>query len=302
LIMILITFMSGISLLLFVLTISLIFLFLENKIFHIDTNDGHVFDLYERLLRGDCAGKCPPPCLYISCLCLLMVFTLLPMGALPQFIETRGDIFVIMILIASAQSFYIRGMRKYSGKLYQSLDTKELYMLSRLIVVLIITGGTLSWYALYRGMPGNIFSINTFGAMSLWNVTGNYGKLGILMFVILLAVVSPCRRSPDRNAASDIPLPEIFDAVRSTIIPAMTVSVFFPFRYGVELGLLGFTMYAVDFILYWFKVFVFQIFVLPFIYNIYMKAKSRLPEHLNLSIAIIIAVSAVALFMLDLYV
>lgn len=299
--MIALTLVSGFFLLLFVLTISIVSIYLENVLFRVNANEDHVLDLYERLLRGSCTEKCPPPCLYLSCLCLLMVFLFLPMGSLPQFVETKGDIFVIMFLIASAQSFYIRGMRKYSGKLYQSLDTKELYMLSRLIVILIIIGGTLSWYALYRGMPGNIFSLSTFGAMPLWFVTGGFGKLGIIMFVILLAVVSPYRRAGGSHMADDIPLPEIFDSVRSTIIPALIVSVFFPFKYGIKAGLLGLPMYAADFTFFWIKVFVLQVLLLPFVHDCYIKAKSRLPENLNLLIAIVIAMAGVVFFMLDLY-
>ncbi len=299
--MILLSLISGIFLLLFVLSISLVFVCAENALFNINKLDEDILDLYERFLRGRCKDKCPPPCLYASCLCLLMTFLFIPMGSLPQFVETDGDIFAGMLLIVVAQSLYIRGMRKFSGAIYQSLDTKELYLLSRFNAALIVVGATMSWYALNRGIPGNIFSLNTFSAMPLWFVAGGWGKLGMIMFFLLIAVASPCRRVMNNRIVDNVPLPEIFDAVRSTIGPALIVSLFFPFKYGIEAGQIGLPMYALDFALFWCEVFVMEVFIQPFIQRIYIKAKGILPESLNLSLAIFFAASGAASFMLDLY-
>ena len=76
------------------------------------------------------------------------------MGSLPQFVETEGDFVIMIFLLLASQGFYIRGMKIFSGEIYQSFDSKELFVLSKLAVTLIAMGGTLSWYALNRGMPG----------------------------------------------------------------------------------------------------------------------------------------------------
>ena len=99
------------------------------------------------------------------------------MGSLPQFVETQGDFVVIIFLLLAAQGLYIRGMKIFSLEIYQSFDTKELFALAKLAMKLIVAGGTLSWYALNRGMPGSIFSLETFSTTTVWSLARAAGLL-----------------------------------------------------------------------------------------------------------------------------
>lgn len=292
---------SGISLLFLVLTLSLLLIGAENVLYDIQGTDASLLAPYRRFLTGRCTDKCPPPLLYASCISLLMIFFFIPMGSLPQFVETEGDFVVMIFLLLTAQGLYIRGIKIFSGEIYQSFDTKELFVLSKLAVTLIAMGGTLSWYALNRGMPGSIFSLETFTATSLWTVTGPLGKLGAFMFLLLLSAVSPSRGATKSRIVDNVQIPELFDAIRSTIVPAMIVSFFFPMRLGISLGLIGFKMYLVDFVFFWFRVTLVQILLIPLLNSGFSKACERKRKKLDRIPEIIIGAAGILFFMLDLY-
>lgn len=299
-----ISIISGAALLLFVLIISLIFIGSENAIFHVRENrDVPLLAPFGRFLSGRCSGgNCPPPCLYASCICLLLIFLFIPMGSLPQFVSTEADMIIILFLLLAAQSFYIRGMKRFSGALYQSLDRSEISLLFKFTVALLTAACSFSWYVLQRGIPGNIFCVETYAAMPIWNVAGVYGRLGLAAFFLLFAVTSPSRRAAkSADVGDNVPLPEIFDAVRSTICPAIIAAVFLPWRAGLSFGLTGLALYAADFALFWFKVFIIQILVIPPLRTLYLRVKSRLPEKLKLSLVIMLGVVGSGLMMADLY-
>lgn len=300
--MILLTSFSGIALLLFVLSVSLLLIGAEDVFYHdgIKT-ERSLFAPYKRFLSGRCSNNCPPPCLYASCACLLAVFLFVPMGSLPQFVQTSCDLLVVMFLLISAQSLYIRGMKKFSGELYQSLESRELFSLSRFTVAVITVGGTLSWYVLDRGIPGNMFSLGTFSAMPIWRVSGVWGWVGMFSFMLLFSMVSPCRAGDGPRVKDNVPLPELFDAVRSTICPAMMVALFFPFRYALTLGLSGLPMYALDFAFFWCKVAVVQLLLIPCVGRASSAAEKRLPERFVPLVGFIFAALGATAFMLDLY-
>lgn len=297
----LLTFISGISLMIFVLTLSLLLLGAENALYNIQGTDASFLAPYKRFLTGRCSDKCPPPLLYGSCLCLLMVFLLIPMGSLPQFVETEGDFVVIIFLLLTAQGLYIRGMKIFSGEIYQSFDTKELFALSKLAMTLIAIGGTLSWYALNRGMPGSIFSLETFSVTSLWILAGPWGKMGAAMFFLLLSLVSPSRGVTKTRIVDNVQIPEIFDAIRSTLAPAIIVSIFLPMKLGIALGFIGFKMYFIDFVFLWMKVVLVQIIVIPLLSRALNKICGKLREKRDSLREIIIGALGILLFMMDLY-
>ena len=298
----LITFISGISFLILVLTISLLLIGAENVLYDIRGTDVSLLAPYRRFLAGRCSDKCPPPLLYASCLSLLMIFLFIPMGSLPQFVETEGDFVIMIFLLLASQGLYIRGMKIFSGEIYQSFDSKELFVLSKLAVTMIAMGGTLSWYALHRGMPGSIFSFETFTATSLWTVTGPWGKFGAAMFLLLLTVVSPSRGVTKSRIVDNVQIPEIFDAIRSMLAPAMIVSLFFSMRLGIVLGQIGFKMYLVDFVFFWIKVMLVQLVLIPLVSRAFSRAAEEWREKLESLPEIMIGASGIVFFMLDLYV
>ena len=295
------TLVSGISLMILVLTVSLLLIGGGNVLYDIQGTDASLFAPYRRFLAGRCSDRCPPPLLYASCLCLLMIFLFIPMGSFPQFVETDGDFIVIVFLLLASQGLYIRGMKVFSGEIYQSFDTKELFVLSKFAVTLIAVGGTLSWYALNRGMPGSIFSLETFTATSIWTVTGMWGKMGSAAFLLLLFAASPSRGVTKTRIVDNVQIPEIFDAIRSTLAPAMIVSFFFPARLGLALGLIGFKMYLVDFVSFWFRVMLVQIVLAPSAAKLFNKARDKSPERPGHLPEMIIGASGIIFYMLDLY-
>jgi len=297
----LLTFVSGVFLLILVLTICLLLLGTENALYNIQGTDASFLSPYKRFLKGRCRDKCPPPFLYVSCLCLLMVFLFIPMGSLPQFVETEGDIVVIIFLLLTAQGLYIRGMKIFSGEIYQSFNTKELFALSKLSMTLIATGGTLSWYALNRGIPGSIFSLETFSATSLWILAGAWGKIGTAIFFLLFALVSPSRGVTKTRIVDNVQIPEIFDAIRSTLAPAIIVSIFFPLKLGIALGFIGFKMYFIDFVFFWMKVVLVQVIVIPLLSRALNKTCGKLREKMDCLPEVIIGALGILLFMTDLY-
>jgi hypothetical protein len=298
----LLTLISGISLLILVLTISLLLIGAENVLYGTHSTDASLLAPYKRFLAGRCSDKCPPPLLYASCLSLLMIFLFIPMGSLPQFVETEGDFVVVIFLLLASQGLYIRGMKVFSGEIYQSFDSKELFVLSKLAVTMIAMGGILSWYALHRGMPGSIFSFETFTATSLWSVTGPWGKLGTAMFMLLLTAVSPSRGFTKSRIVDNVQIPEIFDAIRSMLVPAMMVSVFFPMRLGIALGMIGFKMYLVDFVFFWIKLMLVQVILIPLVSKAFRGTAEKWRGKLESLPEIMIGASVVIFFMLDLYI
>ena len=77
----LLTIVSGMALLIFVLIISLLFFGAENIIFNIECSNGNLLQPFARLLTGRCGDNrtCTPSSLYFSCLSLLLIFLLIPL-------------------------------------------------------------------------------------------------------------------------------------------------------------------------------------------------------------------------------
>ncbi|MDD4159443.1 MAG: hypothetical protein PHO18_00685 [Synergistaceae bacterium] len=298
----LLTLISGISLLFLVLTLSLLLLGAEKVLYDSQGTDVSLLSPYRRFLNGRCTDKCPPPLLYMSCISLLMIFLFMPMGSLPQFVETKGDLIVIIFLLLSAQGFYIRGMKNFFGEIYQSFKPQELFVLSRLAVTLIAVGGTLSWYSLNRGMPGNIFSLETFAATSLWTVAGALGKIGVGMFLVLLAVISPSKGVIKARVVDNVQIPEIFDAIRTAVVPAMIVSIFWPMRLGISMGYIGFKMYLIDFVFFWIRVMLVQVLFIPLINRWFSKLGRNSRRKLEYIPEIMLGAAGILLLMLDLYI
>ena len=86
------------------------------------------------------------------------------------------------------------------------------------------------------------------------------------------------------------------------LAPAMIVSVFFPMRLGIFLGLIGFKMYLVDFVLFWIKVMLVQLVLIPLASKAFRGAAEKWREKLESLPEIMIGASGIVFFMLDLYI
>lgn len=296
----LLTFVSGSAFLMLVLTFSLLLEGVCNRIGGKKERES-LFAPYKRFLAGRCSDRCPPFFLFASCLSLLLIYFFVPMGSLPQFIETEGDMVLIIFLLLVAQGLYIRGMKSFSGEIYQSFESEALFALSRFAVTFLVVGGVLSWYALGRGMPGSVFSLETFAATPVWKLTGIWGKLGSAMFFLLLSTMSPFAATEKTTLVDNVQIPEIFDAIRSVLAPAIIVSIFLPVRVGPAFELQGLNMYLADFIFFWIKVAVVRLYIVPAVSHTFRRSTRDFRKRVVYLPEYVVGAAGVVCFLTDLY-
>jgi len=287
-----------------IISIALLFMGIENVIFNIrgDKRES-VLSPFKRFIGGKMlpVKKRPPRSLYLSCLFLIAVYFFIPMGSLPQFISAEGGFLIVVALLVLAQNFYIRGLKQYSKRMYLSIDRNLINVLFKFTMALLLVLITLAWFVINIGVPGSIFSLSTYAAMPLSSVTNVWGHLGMAFFFFSLAVVSPCRKVRDIGLTEYTSLLEVYDAVRSTLCPAIITAIFIPMNIGLTLKLAGVPMYAADFAFFWFKVLVVQTAVIPPIRAAYLNMKKRLPHGWKSSPYLFLSYSGVVLFLINLY-
>lgn len=223
------------------------------------------------------------------------------MGSLPQFFSVRGGFLIAVSLLVLAQNFYIRGLKQYSKEIYFSIDRNLINILFKFTVALLLVLITLAWFVINIGVPGSIFCLNTYAAMPLAGVTNFWGRIGLVFFFFSLVVVSPCRKVRRAELTEYTSLLEVYDAVRSTLCPAIITAIFVPVNIGLLFGLAGIPMYAADFVFYWLKVLIVQIAVIPPIRAAYLGMKERLPLGWKSSPYLFLSYSGVAFFLANLY-
>ena len=262
-----------------------------------------IFSPFKRFIEGKIhrEGKKAPRALYMSSLFLIAVYFFIPMGSLPQFFSVRGGFLIAVSLLVLAQNFYIRGLKQYSKEIYFSIDRNLINILFKFTVALLLVLITLAWFVINIGVPGSIFCLNTYAAMPLAGVTNFWGRIGLVFFFFSLVVVSPCRKVRRAELTEYTSLLEVYDAVRSTLCPAIIPAIFVPVNIGLLFGLAGIPMYAADFVFYWLKVLIVQIAVIPPIRAAYLGMKERLPLGWKSSPYLFLSYSGVAFFLANLY-
>ena len=284
--------------------ITLLFIGIENAVFNISGNATEsIFSPFKRFIEGKIhrEGKKAPRALYMSSLFLIAVYFFIPMGSLPQFFSVRGGFLIAVSLLVLAQNFYIRGLKQYSKEIYFSIDRNLINILFKFTVALLLVLITLAWFVINIGVPGSIFCLNTYAAMPLAGVTNFWGRIGLVFFFFSLVVVSPCRKVRRAELTEYTSLLEVYDAVRSTLCPAIITAIFVPVNIGLLFGLAGIPMYAADFVFYWLKVLIVQIAVIPPIRAAYLGMKERLPLGWKSSPYLFLSYSGVAFFLANLY-
>lgn len=288
------------SFLIMVLLISLLLTSLDCA-----TNEGSsltsCLDLLDRLFRAVFFGKSPHIYLYFACLFLLAAYLLVPMGSLPPYSRAPAGMILLLFLIVMAQSAYIRGVKHYSSDIYQRLDDVEHSALSRCSIAYIIVGSCFGWYILSRGIPGSIFSLGSPTAMPFWPLAGIPGKAGLICFFFMLAIVSPGRRPENATLYGEIPLLEVYGALRSCLCPAVTVSFLIPYNPAITFGLHSHVMYVADFIFFWLKVLTLQILIFPYIRRGYSALSEKPREKMKYVIEICLGLSGAVLMIADIW-
>jgi len=295
---------SAVAFIYLIISITLLFIGIENAVFNISGNATEsIFSPFKRFIEGKIhrEGKKAPRALYMSSLFLIAVYFFIPMGSLPQFFSVRGGFLIAVSLLVLAQNFYIRGLKQYSKEIYFSIDRNLINILFKFTVALLLVLITLAWFVINIGVPGSIFCLNTYAAMPLAGVTNFWGRIGLVFFFFSLVVVSPCRKVRRAELTEYTSLLEVYDAVRSTLCPAIITAIFVPVNIGLLFGLAGIPMYAADFVFYWLKVLIVQIAVIPPIRAAYLGMKERLPLGWKSSPYLFLSYSGVAFFLANLY-
>lgn len=295
---------SAVAFIYLIISITLLFIGIENAVFNISGNATEsIFSPFKRFIEGKIhrEGKKAPRALYMSSLFLIAVYFFIPMGSLPQFFSVRGGFLIAVSLLVLAQNFYIRGLKQYSKEIYFSIDRNLINILFKFTVALLLVLITLAWFVINIGVPGSIFCLNTYAAIPLAGVTNFWGRIGLVFFFFSLVVVSPCRKVRRAELTEYTSLLEVYDAVRSTLCPAIITAIFVPVNIGLLFGLAGIPMYAADFVFYWLKVLIVQIAVIPPIRAAYLGMKERLPLGWKSSPYLFLSYSGVAFFLANLY-
>lgn len=295
---------SAVAFIYLIISITLLFIGIENAVFNISGNATEsIFSPFKRFIEGKIhrEGKKAPRALYMSSLFLIAVYFFIPMGSLPQFFSVRGGFLIAVSLLVLAQNFYIRGLKQYSKEIYFSIDRNLINILFKFTVALLLVLIKLAWFVINIGVPGSIFCLNTYAAMPLAGVTNFWGRIGLVFFFFSLVVVSPCRKVRRAELTEYTSLLEVYDAVRSTLCPAIITAIFVPVNIGLLFGLAGIPMYAADFVFYWLKVLIVQIAVIPPIRAAYLGMKERLPLGWKSSPYLFLSYSGVAFFLANLY-
>ena len=144
-------------------------------------------------------------------------------------------------------------------------------------VPLSIVVTTMAYFAYKNGMPGEPFSLSTFVAMPIWGVADWIGILGLFaLFLALMAVVpAEVGKVPmdiaeakteilegliSEYSGRNLAMFKLTFALRNSAMCAVVVSLFFPWNIGAVLGLTGAGLLLADFVFFWLKVLLLQVF------------------------------------------
>lgn len=208
---------------------------------------------------------------------VLLVFLYIPMGSMPPILGTSGDVILIVYLFAlSAVAMVAGGFA--SGSPYANIGAqREMVLMMSYEVPLSIVVTTMAYFAYKNGMPGEPFSLSTFVAMPIWGVADWIGILGLFaLFLALMAVVpAEVGKVPmdiaeakteilegliSEYSGRNLAMFKLTFALRNSAMCAVVVSLFFPWNIGAVLGLTGAGLLLADFVFFWLKVLLLQVF------------------------------------------
>lgn len=214
---------------------------------------------------------------WLAAVTSLMVFLYIPMGSMPAVLNGRGDLILILYLFAfSAVCMVVGGFA--SGSPYANIGSQRemvLMMSYELPLALVIT--TLAWFAYRSGVPGAPFALETYVGKPLWGVVGWPGILGLAALLTALLAVVPAEAGKvpmdiaeakteilegliAEYSGRNLAMFKITFAYRALGMCALVVTLFFPWSLGRALGLHGALLVALDFLWFWVKVLLVQVF------------------------------------------
>ena len=215
---------------------------------------------------------------WVAAASMLLVFLYIPVGSLPPVLGVHGDLILILYLLGlSGVAMAVGGFA--SGNPIANVGAqREMILMMSYELPLAVVASTLAWVAYKTGMPGDPFNLETFAGMSVWGMSGKIGFIGIFCLMVALILVVPGETG---KGPMDIPeaKTEILDgliieysgrnlamfkitfALRAMALSALITALFFPWSPASFLRLGGIFLFTFDFVWFWVKVFVVQIFV-----------------------------------------
>lgn len=191
----------------------------------------------------------------------------LPYGPLKPVFGPYGDVILILyLLIIPALSMVVGGFS--SGSPYATIGAqREMVMMMSYEFPLALSIVGIGWgiSSFYHG--GALFSLSTISANPLWGHMGPFGVTGLFLLLFTLLSVLPAELSkiPFDAPEAETELAEgilveysgrnlamfyLTDALKSFIVPALVILLFFPYGLGIA-GILG---WVLDFIFFFVKV------------------------------------------------
>lgn len=213
---------------------------------------------------------------WVSATAAMMVLLYVPMGSLPPILSGSGDLILIMYLLGlSAVAMAVGGFA--SGSTYANVGAqREMTLMMSYELPLAVVIVSLAWFSYRSGMPGEPFSLETFVGMPVWSVAGLTGVFGIFCLLVSLMAVVPAEvgKVPMDIAEAkteilegliceysgrNLAMMKIAFSLRTLVMCAVVVSLFFPWSLGKMLQIEGPIFFLVDFIFFWAKVFLVQV-------------------------------------------
>jgi formate hydrogenlyase subunit 4 len=213
---------------------------------------------------------------WVSAAAALMILLYVPMGSLPPILAGSGDLILILYLLGlSAVAMAVGGFA--SGSTYANVGAqREMTLMMSYELPLAVVIITLAWFSYRSGMPGEPFSLETFVGMPVWSVVGWTGLFGLICLLIALLAVVPAEvgKVPMDIAEAkteilegliceysgrNLAMMKIAFSLRTLVMCAVVVSLFFPWTIGKHFGLQGAMLFLADFVFFWVKVFLMQI-------------------------------------------
>ena len=214
---------------------------------------------------------------WVAAATMLLVFLYIPIGSLPPILGGEGDMILIIYLLGlSGVAMAVGGFA--SGNPIANVGAqREMILMMSYELPLAVVVSTLAYVAYKTGMPGEPFSLSTFVAMPIWGVADWIGILGLFaLFLALMAVVpAEVGKVPmdiaeakteilegliSEYSGRNLAMFKLTFALRNSAMCAVVVSLFFPWNIGAVLGLTGAGLLLADFVFFWLKVLLLQVF------------------------------------------
>ncbi|MGB9885707.1 MAG: respiratory chain complex I subunit 1 family protein [Moorellales bacterium] len=239
------------------------------------------WDLRKLLLKETIIPENSIPWLFNAAPVLALAATLtilfyLPLGNLWPLLAQGGDLILVLYLLTLPAVAMVAGGFA-SGSPYAAVGAqREMVMMMSYEFPLATVAVTLAWkLSLVLGGAGQPFappfSLAAFSLCPVWGTVGWVGGVGLVLALAALVIVTPAELSkvpfdaPEAHeelaggllaeySGRNLALFYLADAVKTLVVSALIVALFFPYGLSAALSLTGWWGLLVDFLFFWVKV------------------------------------------------